>query len=61
MTKKIWIITSLVISVLVLIYLLLDYFGFIRYFLLHQRSSEFYISSYSVLEKSEPETRVKYN
>jgi hypothetical protein len=46
MSKKLWQIFSLILSVLGLIYLCLSYYGIIRYFKLRYTDTEYYISNY---------------
>lgn len=52
MNKKIMQIISLIISILGLIYLILSYYGLIRYIKLHIVSTEHYISKYMSLPKA---------
>jgi len=53
MSKKTKLIVSLILSVIVLIYIVLEYYGIIRYYKLHWFSTEKYVKSYSSLEKAD--------
>lgn len=51
--KKSTIIISLVLSVITLLYIILDYCGYIRYIKLHLFSTEHYLKNYKNLEKAD--------
>jgi hypothetical protein len=51
MSKKLWQIFSLILSVLGLIYLCLSYYGIVRYVKLHYTDTETYISKYKTKPK----------
>jgi hypothetical protein len=53
MSKKTFQILSLLLSVLSLLYLILNYFGLIRYVILHRSKTEDYISRYPSLPKAD--------
>jgi hypothetical protein len=58
MERRTWVILSLIFSVLSLVYILMDYFGLIRYFRLHNASHGAYVKAYAGLDKADPDNRV---
>lgn len=53
MTKKSWVVFSLIISVIALVYMFLAYYGFVRYYQLHTKNTEYYIQKYKKLSKAD--------
>jgi hypothetical protein len=58
MNKRNLVILSLIISAISLVYIILMYFGIIRYLKLHVKTAESYITGYSSLDKANEEGRV---
>lgn len=60
MHKKTLVIISLVISIVSLIYMFLVYYGVIRYYLLHHRSTEHYFNKYGKIPPSKDRVVVSF-
>lgn len=58
MAKKTWVIISLIISIIALMYMFLVHYGIMRYFNMHTSSMEPYIKNYHNLPKSDKKNRV---
>ena len=50
--KRTWVIVSLVLTFLSLIYIIMSYYGFIRYFSLHRYPMRDYVKNFKLLEKA---------